>query len=98
MFHSLRNRLILSHILPALLIIPLMGAAMVYVLQVRLLLPEIYKNLAADAALMSEITRNLPIFWHNRAAAQALVNVVTPYISWRVSLITLDGHLLASSD
>ena len=31
MFRSLRNRLIFSHILPALLIIPLMGAAMVYV-------------------------------------------------------------------
>jgi signal transduction histidine kinase len=98
MFRSLRNRLILSHILPALLIIPLMGAAMVYVLETRLLLPVVYKDLAADAALMAEITRNQPIFWQNSQAARALVNGVTPYLSGRVSLLTLDGRLLASGD
>ena len=87
MFHSLRNRLILSHILPALLIIPLMGAAMVYVLETRLLLPVVYKNLAADAALISEITRNQPIFWQNGEAAQALVDGITPYLSGRVPLV-----------
>ena len=98
MFRTLRNRLILSHILPALLIIPLMGAAMVYVLETRLLLPVVYKDLAADAALMAEITRNQPIFWQNSEAARALVHGVTPYLSGRVSLLTLDGHLLASGD
>ena len=98
MLRSLRNRLILSHILPALLIIPLMGAAIVYVLETRLLLPVVYKDLAADAALMAEITRNQPIFWRNSEAAQALVSGVTPYLSGRVSLVTLDGHLLASGD
>src|SRR5574339_1084027 len=75
-----------------------MGAAMVYVLETRLLLPVIYKDLAADAALIAEITRNQPVFWQNRAAARALVHGVTPYLSGRVSLITLDGHLLASGD
>jgi len=98
MFHSLRNRLIFSHILPALLIIPLMGAAMVYVLETRLLLPMVYRNLAKEASLMSEITRTEPIFWQNRAAAQALVNGVSPYLNGKVSLVTLDGHLLASAD
>lgn len=98
MFRSLRNRLILSHILPALLIIPLMGAAMVYVLETRLLLPVIYNDLASDARLMAEITRNQPVFWQNSEAATALVNGVTPYLSGRVSLLTLDGRLLASSD
>ena len=97
MFRSLRNRLILSHILPILLIIPLLGVAMVYVLETRLLL-VVHKNLAADTALIAEITRNQPVFWQNRAAARALVNGVTPYVSGRVSLITLDGHLLASGD
>jgi signal transduction histidine kinase len=97
MLRSLRNRLILSHILPILLIIPLMGAAMVYVLETRLLL-VVYRNLAADAALIAEITRNQPVFWQNRAAARSLVTGVAPYLSGRVSLITLDGHLLASGD
>lgn len=98
MFRSLRNRLILSHILPALLIIPLMGAAMVYVLETRMLLPMIYSDLAKDATLMAEITRNQPAFWQNSAAAQALVDGVSPYLSGRVSFVTLDGQMLASSD
>ena len=98
MFRSLRNRLIFSHILPALLIIPLMGAAMVYILETRLLLPMIYRNLGKEASLMGEMTRNQPIFWQNQIAAQALVNGVSPYLNGKVSLLTLDGHLLASSD
>ena len=57
MFRSLRNRLILSHILPALLIIPLMGVAMVYVLETRLLLPIVYENLAKEANLMAEVLK-----------------------------------------
>ncbi|HEX9388811.1 MAG TPA: HAMP domain-containing sensor histidine kinase [Anaerolineales bacterium] len=98
MFRSLRTRLILSHILPALLIIPLMGAAMVYVLETRLLLPTVYSNLAKEAKLMAAITRNEPVFWRSREAAQALVNGAGPYLNGRFSLVTLDGHTLASSD
>ncbi len=97
-FRSLRNRLIFSHILPALLIIPIMGAAMVYVLETRLLLPAVYSNLAKEAKLIAEITRNQPVFWQDRGAAQELVNGVSPYLNGRVSLVTIDGHLLASSD
>ena len=98
MIRSLRNRLILSHILPALIIIPLMGAAMVYVLETRLLLPMIYRNLAKEATLMAEITRNEPVFWQDTRIAQALADSVDPYLSGRLSLVTLDGHVLASSE
>jgi signal transduction histidine kinase len=98
MFRSLRTRLILSHILPALLIIPLMGAAMVYVLETRLLLPTVYSNLAKEAKLMAAITRNQPAFWQSSEAAQALVDGAGPYLNGRFSLVTLDGHTLASSD
>jgi signal transduction histidine kinase len=98
MFRSLRNRLILSHILPALIIIPLMGAAMVYFLETRLLLPTVYKNLAKEAELMAEITRDQPIFWQDRRAARALVAGVTPYLNGRISLVTWDGRLLATGD
>lgn len=98
MLRTLRNRLILSHILPALIIIPLMGAAMVYVLETRLLLPTIYRNLAKEAELMAEITRNQPIFWQSRQAAELLVEGVSPYLNGKISLVTWNGRLLASSD
>ena len=98
MFRSLRTRLIISHILPALLIIPLMGAAMIYVLETRLLLPTVYSNLAKEAKLMAAITLNQPVFWQSSEAAQALVDGAGPYLNGRFSLVTLDGRTLASSD
>ena len=98
MFRSLRNRLILSHILPALIIIPLMGVAIAYVLETRLLLPMVYRSLAEDATLMAQITRNQPIFWQNSEAAQLLLDGASPYLSGSISFLTLDGHVLASSE
>ncbi len=98
MFRSLRNRLILSHILPALLIIPLMGAALVFVLENQLLLPMIYGDLADDATLMAAITRNQSVFWQNRLAAQALIDGVSPHLSGAVAFVTIHGRVLASSD
>ena len=98
MFRSLRTRLIFSHILPALLIIPLMGAAMIYVLETRLLLPTVYSNLAKEAKLMAAVTLNQPVFWQSSEAAQALVDGAGPYLNGRFSLVTLDGRTLASSD
>jgi signal transduction histidine kinase len=98
MFRSLRNRLILSHILPALIIIPLMGVAIAYLLETRLLLPMVYRSLAEDATLMAQITRNQPIFWQNSEAAQLLLDGAGPYLSGSISFLTLDGHVLASSE
>jgi signal transduction histidine kinase len=98
MFRSLRIRLIFSHILPVMLVIPLMGIAMVYVLETRLLLPMIYRNLTKEATLMAEITRNQSVFWQNSDASQALVDGVGPYLSGRLSLLTINGRVLASSD
>jgi two-component system sensor histidine kinase BaeS len=97
MFRSLRNRLILSHIIPALIIIPLMGTMMVYVLETRLLLPMVYRNLAKETTLMAELTRTQSLFWINREAAQALVEGVSPFLSGQVSLLLNNGRVLASS-
>ena len=98
MFASLRTRLILSHVLPVLLIIPLTGLAMAYVLETRLLLPMVYNSLADDATLMAAITGDQPLFWQNPELAQALVDGVEPHLSGQLSVVTLDGRVLAGTD
>ena len=98
MFSSLRNRLILSHVLPVLLIVPLTGVAMAYVLETRLLLPMVYNGLADDATLMAAITGNQPLFWQNRELAQALVDGVEPHLSGQISVLSLDGRVLAGTN
>ncbi len=98
MFRSLRNRLIFSHILPSLVIIPIMGIAMLYLLETRLLLPEVYANLSDDAILIAEMTRSLPEIWGNPITAQVFVEGADPYLGGRLTLIDPFGRVLASSD
>ena len=98
LFLSLRNRLIFSHILPSLVIIPLMGVAMLYLLETRLMLPQIYANLSDDAILISEMTRSLPELWQNPLIAQSFVEGADPYLGGRLTLLNPYGRVLASSD
>lgn len=98
MFRTLRNRLILSHVLPVLLIIPLIGIALLYVLENRFLLPVVYNALEEDATLLAEIVRIQPELWNNPLGAQALVESAGPFLGGRATLILPDGRLLASSD
>ena len=90
MFRSLRNRLIFSHILPSLVIIPLLGVAMVYLLETRILLPMIYSNLS--------VARAVPEIWQNTTSAQIFAQSADPYLSGRLTLTDPYGHVLASTD
>jgi two-component system sensor histidine kinase BaeS len=98
MLKSLRNRLILSHILPLMIIIPLMGIALVYVLETRLLLPNLTEALTSDAFLLSEIIHLQPSALSNPHLALTVMNDANPTKSKRVMLLTPDGRLLASTD
>jgi two-component system sensor histidine kinase BaeS len=57
LFRSLRARLVLSHILPLLLIVPLMYASLVYLLETRFLIPRLAQELLDNARLLTEVTR-----------------------------------------
>jgi two-component system sensor histidine kinase BaeS len=98
MFRSLRNRLIISHILPSLVIIPFMGITMLFLLENRILLPLIYSNLTDDATLIAEITHTLPDIWQNSVPAQIFVNGADPYLDGRLTLLDPYGQVIASSD
>ena len=62
---SLRNRLVLSHIVPMLIMIPLVGIALVYLLETQVLLPQLAAKLVGDARLLNEITRSEYELWGN---------------------------------
>jgi two-component system sensor histidine kinase BaeS len=98
MLNTLRGRLILSHVLPLLVIIPVMGITLVYVLETQVLLPNLASELAGQAMLMAELASDHPDLWSNPAQAQAFVARASPHVTARVMLLALDGRLLASSD
>jgi len=98
MLATLRNRLIASHVLPLLVIVPLMGIVLVYVLETQVLLPLLADDLTEQAALVVEITRNYPGTWDDPTQAQVIVEQTSPTLSARLMLLNPEGQLLASSD
>jgi len=69
MFNTLGNRLILSNILPLLVIIPLMGIALIYVLENQFLLPKLSEELTANTRLLDSFTSTDPTIWMNSTHA-----------------------------
>ncbi len=98
MLNTLRGRFILSHILPLLIVIPLMGIATIYLIENRILLPALLSELEGDALVLSRMAaRDLEI-WDDPAYARQLMNLAAVRSGGRLMLLDSQGILLASSD
>jgi signal transduction histidine kinase len=98
MLRSLRNRLLFSHIFPLLIIIPLMGVGLVYVLETQVLLPRLAQNIESNARLLAEISRNEYDLWGNPLLFEGMLSRIQLDPSLRVMFLTPDGDLLYSTD
>jgi signal transduction histidine kinase len=98
MLSTLRRRFIVSHALPLLIVVPLMGIALIYLLEVRVLLPTLSSELTQQAALIVELVRDRSAVWSEPTQAQAFVNDVDRSLTARLMLLDPAGRLLASSD
>ncbi|MFN2195945.1 MAG: sensor histidine kinase [Anaerolineales bacterium] len=97
MFRSLRNRLVLSHILPVLITIPIIGIGLIYILETQILLPDLTRGMTSEAALISEIISENPSLLENPdQALNALGNFRNP--NTRLMLLTSEGQIIASSE
>jgi two-component system, OmpR family, sensor histidine kinase BaeS len=98
MFRSLRSRLILSHILPTLIITPVIGISLIYVLESQFLLPGLSRELVGEARLLAEMATGQQLIWRDPAYAREILAHVSPDLTARVMLIGTNGELVASSD
>jgi two-component system, OmpR family, sensor histidine kinase BaeS len=98
MFKTLRKRLVLSHILPVLIVLPLMGMAMVYAIETQYLLPSLSRELEWDTKLLAEFARNHRGVFNNSQTAQLFLNQLELDPGKQIMLLSADGYLLASSD
>ncbi|HFQ94311.1 MAG TPA: HAMP domain-containing protein, partial [Anaerolineae bacterium] len=95
---TLTGRLILSHILPLLIVIPAAGLALDYVLETRFLRVNLANELTVEAALVAELALDHPEIWGDPAAAQAFVNRAGLPVAAQAMLLDTDGILLASTE
>jgi two-component system sensor histidine kinase BaeS len=95
---KLRTRFILSHILPVLLIVPLIGAALVYLLETQVLLQDLSKNLNQQAAVIATVAHGRPDIWTDADEAAAFLGLVNQQVTSNISLLAANGDLLAATD
>jgi two-component system sensor histidine kinase BaeS len=95
---TLRLRLILSHVLPLLLIVPLMGIALVYTLETRVPPVNLTRELEAQAVLFAEVANDHSEIWQDRSEAQDFLARFGPRLTPRAMLLTPNGQILASTD
>jgi two-component system sensor histidine kinase BaeS len=97
MLRSLRSRFVLSHVLPLAIIIPVMGMALIYVLETQVLLGLLSQDLKGQALLAARLAASRPEIWHDPEDARAFVAEVGGDLETRVMLLDTQGRLMASS-
>jgi two-component system sensor histidine kinase BaeS len=96
--NTLRTRLIVSHLLPTLITIPLMGLALVYVLETQVLLANVSRELTGQATLLAEMMADQQGgIWNDSDQASVFVTRMSPRLGARIMLLDSRGYLLASS-
>ena len=93
---SLRARLILSHLLPLLIVVPLAGLALIYTLETQVVLSDLSDRLTERANLIIEVLEHQPDIWIDSDQAQIFITGIASNIQGQLYLINSDGSLVAS--
>ena len=94
---TLRGRFILSHILPILLVVPLVGLATMYLLETQVLLTTVSSNLQQQAtSIAAAVTGNPDVLRDPQLAQQFLARIA---LQADRSLVLYDsaGNVISSS-
>ena len=96
--HSIRTRLLISHSLPLIIVILLIGLALDYVVETRVLLPGYAEELANEAKLFAVLAANQPQIWDEPQSTQDFLAHLEPILAPYVSIFNLHGNFLGSTD
>jgi signal transduction histidine kinase len=94
---TFRSRLLIGHILPILLLVPLVGLALIYLLETGLILPTLANEMIDQGVLVKHLTYDQPDLWNTPSVAQALLDSVDFRRPTRIGLLTPEHKLLATS-
>ena len=95
---SLRSRLILNTLIPLLVIIPVTGILITYLLETQVFLANITSELTKQAVLVADTASAYLEIWQDPVRAQAFVTRISPRLTAKVMLLDPEGRLIVSSD
>ncbi|MEZ4664034.1 MAG: ATP-binding protein [Caldilineaceae bacterium] len=97
MLRTLQSRFALSHLLPVLLVIPLIGLSALYLVETRYFLDQLAAELVVQGSLIVELIQSDQELWSDPQAADQLVKRLQPNMHARVMLLDGAGRLLSST-
>lgn len=93
--NSLRARFILSHILPIIIVLPLVGILITYLFETQFILDSLAQNLEEQAYLIASFTVDREDILEDPAQADRFLSSFQISINQHVYLIRTDGQLLS---
>jgi signal transduction histidine kinase len=93
---TLRSRLILSHLLPLLIVVPLAGLALIYTLETQVVLTELSDRLTERANLIIEVLKDQPEVWTNSDQAAIFLSEIGEDLPGQLFLLRSDGSFIAT--
>jgi signal transduction histidine kinase len=97
MLRSLRTRLALSHTIPVLFFMALLGTLLLYQLERNYFLDNLAAELAAQGAIIASFTREQPQIWRNPELAQFALEQLQTRITAQIMLLDTNGRVIAAS-
>lgn len=94
---TLRSRLILSHILPILVIVPLVGIVLIYMLETQVLINNLSGELTRQGLVAAQVAAQDPGIWQDPAAAHLFVMTIGLHQQSQVMLLDATGKFITSS-
>ncbi|MCB8943062.1 MAG: HAMP domain-containing histidine kinase [Ardenticatenaceae bacterium] len=95
---TLRARFILSHLIPLLVIVPLAGLVLFYLLQTEVMLSDLSGELNQQASLIAAAADGRSDIFNDSQEAQTFVTNVSTLVGGHILLFHPSGQLMASSD
>ncbi len=94
---NLRRRLLLSHVLPLVISIPLIGLVLIAAVETRVITPALISQIEENARITARLLAIAPDTWQNAANAQFFIDRNIGVAPWRLQLINTEGRILASN-
>ncbi len=98
MFKNLKFQFVISHILPILVIMPLIALAFYYAMGTNRILVDMQKTIQEQAKIITEYAKNNQNIWQSSSAAQKFIQEIRPNLVTGIVIFDVNNHVLAQSD
>ncbi len=93
---SFRSQLLLSHLLPVIIVLPLLGAIFTIIVESQILLTNVVDDLRRTAVTVAARAAMEPIVWQDETQAQAFVTQLDDTLQREIIFLQPDGSVFAS--